>query len=211
LGEVEAALRRQAGVRECVVVAREERLVGYVVAESTTVVELREHLRASLPEYMVPSVIVLLEQIPLTPNGKVDRGALPAPDPSGALVTTRFVAPRTDLERTIAAIWQEVLGRDKVGINDNFFDLGGHSLLLVKVYGQLRAEAGVEIPLLKLFEYPSVSSLAAFLSGETQEEEPARAVDEHVRVELRKESMKQRRKARVEHRMSSEVEKVSGD
>ena len=209
LGEVEAALSRHPAVRECVVVAHEDRLVGYVVA-ATTVNELREHLRAQLPEYMVPSVIVLLERLPLTANGKLDRSALPVPDPAGALVTTTFVAPRTELERAISAIWQTVLGREKVGINDNFFDLGGHSLLLVKVYAQLRAELGVELQMLKLFEYPTVGSLAAFLSGETQEEQTP-AVDDDARVELRKEGMKQRRKARTEHRILSEVQEVSGD
>jgi amino acid adenylation domain-containing protein len=211
LGEVEGALSRHASVRECVVIAREERLVGYVVAkDSVTVNELREHLRANLPDYMVPSIVVLLEQIPLTPNGKVDRAALPAPDPSGALVTGLFVAPRTELEGTIAAIWQSVLGLEKVGVNDNFFDLGGHSLLLVKVYSQLRTETGMEIAMLKLFEYPTVSSLAAFLSGEVTED-PAPAADEQERVEQRKKGMKQRRKARAAHRTMTEVQEVSGD
>ncbi|HEY6802400.1 MAG TPA: non-ribosomal peptide synthase/polyketide synthase [Pyrinomonadaceae bacterium] len=210
LGEVEAALARHASVRDCVVIAREERLVGYVIAaDGVTVNELREHLRSSLPEYMVPSIIVLIDQIPLTPNGKVDRSALPTPDPSGALLTSVFVAPRTELEGVIAAIWQSVLGLEKVGINDNFFDLGGHSLLLVKVYSQLRAETGIELPMLKLFEYPTVSSLAAFLSGETAEEQTP-LVDE-VKVELRKTGMKQRRKARTAHRLTTESLEVSGD
>jgi amino acid adenylation domain-containing protein/FkbM family methyltransferase len=211
LGEVEAALTRHMSVRECVVIAREERLVGYVVsAAGVTVNELREHLRANLPEYMVPSIIVILDQVPLTPNGKVDRAALPAPDPSGALVTGMFVAPRTELEGTIAAIWQSVLGLEKVGVNDNFFDLGGHSLLLVKVYSELRVETGMEIAMLKLFEYPTVSSLAAFLSGEVTEE-LALAADEQEKVEQRKEGMKQRRKTRAAHRTMSEVQEVSGD
>ncbi|HEV3052502.1 MAG TPA: amino acid adenylation domain-containing protein, partial [Longimicrobium sp.] len=134
-GEIEAVLRRHADVREALVIVREDqpgepRLVAYVVGR-VEAEELREHLRKSVPEYMVPAAFVVLEALPLSPNGKLDRRALPAPE----LVSgeTGYVAPRLPLEAALAGIWAEVLGRARVGVNENFFDLGGHSLLLVKV------------------------------------------------------------------------------
>jgi hypothetical protein len=128
--------------------------------------ELREHLRRSLPEYMLPSAYVTLERLPLTPNGKVDRRALPEPDASASLDASRsFVAPRTPTEHTIAAIWSEVLGRNGVGVHDNFFELGGHSLLVAQVHSRLRDSAAGELTVVDLFRYPTVSSLATYLDS----------------------------------------------
>jgi amino acid adenylation domain-containing protein len=173
LGEIESALRAQAGVREAVVVAREEvpgdrRLVAYWVAEganAVSVTDLRRALRGTLPEYMVPSAFVSLGSLPLTPNGKVDRKALPAPGDQRPELEKGFVAPRTDMEQRIAEIWGKTLGIEKVGIEDSFFDLGGHSLLLMKVYHELRQTVTLDFPLTDLFQYPTVEALAGHLLG----------------------------------------------
>ena len=145
-GEIEAALRQQPGVREAVVVAREDapgqkRLVAYVVAErepAPTAGELRTELKAKLPDYMVPSAFVLLEKLPLTPNGKLDRRALPAPEQSRPELEGGYVAPRTPLEEVIAGIWADVLHLEQVGVEENFFELGGHSLLATQVIARVR-------------------------------------------------------------------------
>jgi acyl-CoA synthetase (AMP-forming)/AMP-acid ligase II len=123
---------------------------------------LREYLRERLPNYMVPSTIMTLDALPLTPSGKLDRGALPSPEPSRADASSSFVAPVTEKERRIATVWQEVLGVDRVGRNDNFFDLGGHSLLMVRVHIRLRDMFG-NLSLTDLFQYPTVSALARSL------------------------------------------------
>ncbi len=167
LGEIEAALREQAGVRESVVAALEDAtgdktLVGYVVLESgaeTGGSELRQCLQTRLPEYMVPSAVVVLEQMPLTPNGKIDRKGLPRPE-SRQSVTARYQAPRGELERAIAALWSELLGVELVGSRDNFFELGGHSLLAMRVISRLERSLQVELDLRTVFAYPTVSALA---------------------------------------------------
>jgi acyl carrier protein len=126
---------------------------------------LREHLRGKLPEAMVPSAFVLLDALPLTPNGKLDRRALPAPDrPSGA--GSASAAPGNQLERKIAAAWQESLGLDEVGVNDNFFDLGGHSLLLVQLHLRLRELLDADLAIVDLFRFPTIRALAQFLSSD---------------------------------------------
>ncbi|HEX2079479.1 MAG TPA: amino acid adenylation domain-containing protein, partial [Longimicrobium sp.] len=161
-GEIEATLTAHAGVHEARVIVREDepgeqRLVAYVVGDADADA-LREHLRLSLPEYMVPSAFVALERIPLTPNGKLDVKALPAPDP--ALAEERYVAPRTPAEEVLAEIWAETLRLERVGVNDNFFELGGHSLLATRVVSRVRELFGVELPLRALFETPTVAGLA---------------------------------------------------
>jgi amino acid adenylation domain-containing protein len=162
LGEVEGQLRQHAGVREAVVVAREDggekRLVGYVVAEGkVTAGELKDHVRKRLPDYMVPSALVLLEKLPLTPNGKVDRKALPAPETSAA---NEFVAPQTDIEELLAGIWAEVLNVSRVGIHDNYFKMGGHSLLAIRVVSRIREAFQVDLPISSIFEAPTIAGLA---------------------------------------------------
>jgi hypothetical protein len=165
LGEVEAALQSQASVSQAVAVVREDqpgekRLVAYVVGaggEDVDVEALRASLRRGLPDYMTPSAIVVLEALPLTANGKVDRKALPAPE--GRPEGLEYVAPRTPVEATLAGIWAEVLGLERVGVHDNFFELGGHSLLAARVAAQVREALGLELPIKLLFEAPSIAEL----------------------------------------------------
>ncbi|HEX8272375.1 MAG TPA: non-ribosomal peptide synthase/polyketide synthase [Longimicrobiaceae bacterium] len=162
-GEVAGALLREPGVREAVVMAREDgpggvRLVAYLVGE-VDAAALRESLRRKLPDYMVPAAFVALDALPLTPNGKLDRAALPEPD-SGADAGS-YRAPRTPTEEVLAAVWAELLGLQAVGVRDGFFALGGHSLLATRVVSRVRETFGVELPLRALFEEPTVEELAA--------------------------------------------------
>ena len=167
-GEVEALLRRQPEVHEASVIAREDvpgdkRLVAYVSPAAGRVLDpskLRRALRDELPEYMVPSAFVVLDALPLTPNGKVDRKALPAPAREGAR-TREYVAPRTDVQRQLAAMWSELLHVERVGLHDDFFELGGHSLLTTQVVSRIRKVFQVELPLRELFDAPTVGALAA--------------------------------------------------
>ena len=171
LGEIESALARQAGVKEAVVVARDDasgdkRLAAYVTAKAGTAPDseqLRRALAQELAEVMVPSAVVVLQAMPLTPNGKVDRRALPEPHP--ALAARPSTAPENELEKTIATIWREVLGLPTIGTSDNFFDLGGHSLLVVQVQRRLRDACGREVSITDMFRLPTISSLAAHLGG----------------------------------------------
>nr|WP_301542280.1 non-ribosomal peptide synthetase [Pyxidicoccus fallax] len=166
LGEIEAALSQHPAVRQALVLVREDspghpRLVAYfthadAAPDSTT---LRAFLQQRLPEYMVPPVFVPLDAFPLTPNGKVDRGALPAPDAS-ALTSATYAAPRTSTELLLASIWAQVLHVEKVGRNDDFFALGGHSLLATQVVARIRSSFNVELPLRALFEAPTLERLA---------------------------------------------------
>jgi amino acid adenylation domain-containing protein len=173
LGEIESTLARQPGVLEAVAIARDEgageqRLVAYLVTDlgvPVVVAELRRSLRASLPEYMVPADFVVLPALPLLPNGKIDRRALPAPSSARPEIGARFVAPATPTEQALAALWREVLGRDHVGVEDNFFDLGGHSLRLGQVHARLQTLFPQPPALVELFEYPTVRTLAARLDA----------------------------------------------
>ena len=178
LGEIETVLCQYPGVQESVVLAREDtpgdkRLVAYVIPDggsATLAPELRGFLRQKLPDYMIPSAFMTLEAMPLTPNGKVDRRALPAPDQTRPELEEAYVAPRTEAERTIAAVWQEALQVEKVGLHDNFFDLGGYSLLVVLVHSKLREAFNEEVSTLDLFKYPTVSALAKYVIQEKNEE-----------------------------------------
>ncbi|MBZ5569979.1 MAG: AMP-binding protein, partial [Acidobacteriia bacterium] len=173
LGEIEAALSEHAAVGQAVVVAREEtpgdvRLVAYLVARPQATVEtekLRAYLRNRLPEYMVPSAFVVLPALPLNPSGKVDRKALPAPE-RGSEAAVAYEAPRTEIESTIAAVWKEVLRVEKVGIRDNFFDLGGNSLLLIKVQARLGQCLNRKLAAVELFQYPSIEALSHHLASQ---------------------------------------------
>jgi amino acid adenylation domain-containing protein len=179
LGEIEHRLHQHPQVQAVAVILREvtpgdQRLVAYVVgkeqesqaepnSEGLSVSELRSYLAQSLPEYMVPSAFVVLEQLPVTSNGKLDRRALP--DPGGARpdLTPPFVAPRTATEEVLAGIWAEVLGLEKIGIHDNFFELGGHSLLATQVVSRTSSVFQVQLPLRQIFEQPNVAGLAALI------------------------------------------------
>jgi len=155
-------------VKQAVVTALEDdagrkRLVAYIIAAQTFAPpsreELRSHLKDKLPEYMIPSLFVLLDTLPLTGSGKVDRRALPAPDAERAALAEAFLAPRSGVEEMLASIWSDVLGV-RVGVNDNFFELGGHSLLATQVMSRVRDAFGIEIALRSLFERPTVGELA---------------------------------------------------
>ncbi|HEY0737917.1 MAG TPA: amino acid adenylation domain-containing protein, partial [Herpetosiphonaceae bacterium] len=194
-GEIEAVLAQHPQISECVVVAREDaagdkQLVAYVVEEPRTEnleptesqagnplgspflvlgSTLREFLAQRLPDYMVPSAFVLLDALPRTPNGKLDRKLLPAPDGSASGPSATFIAPRDTLELRLARIWEELLGVQPVGIRDNFFALGGHSLLVVRLMAQIQTQLGQKIPLATLFQEPTVEHLARTLrQWETQ-------------------------------------------
>ncbi|MET0396580.1 MAG: amino acid adenylation domain-containing protein [Longimicrobiaceae bacterium] len=168
-GEIEAALLAQPGVRAAAVTVREDVpgrrvLAAYAVAEpGVTGAQLREAARRRLPEYMVPGAVVLLDALPLTPAGKTDRRALPAP----AEAAEEFhAAPRTPVEEVVAGIFEEVLGRERVGAHDDFFELGGHSLMATRVVARIQPAFGVEVPLRALFEAPTVARLAARIEAE---------------------------------------------
>jgi amino acid adenylation domain-containing protein len=173
LGEIEAALGRLPGVREAVVILRQDgpdpssrRLAAYVVPDPERppeVATLREALRAGLPAYMVPSAFVFLDRLPVTPNRKVDRRALPAPEETDSGTKAGYVEPGSGVEQTIAEVWREVLGVERVGVRHNFFDLGGHSLLLVRLHARLQEALGRDLALVDLFNYPNIRALAEHL------------------------------------------------
>jgi len=173
LGEIETTLVTHPAVRECVVICREDnpgdaRLVAYVVASGDGELspgELRAHLGSRLPGFMIPAAFIALDAIPLTPNGKIDRLRLPVPD-GARQVEDAYVAPRTNLEARIARLWCDVLRVDRVGIHDNFFDLGGSSLLLVKLKARIAEETGVDVPVVELFRHSRVQEVAAYLDGQ---------------------------------------------
>jgi amino acid adenylation domain-containing protein len=166
LGEIETVLSQHPNIRATVVTAREDspsdkRLVAYVVADQVQpqITDLRGFLQELLPNYMIPNAFVFLEAMPITPNGKIDYRNLPAPDTSSLQLNTEFVPPSNSMEESLANIWAEVLGINRVGINDNFFDLGGHSLLAIQVISRCRQSFSVEIPLQILFEQPTIAKL----------------------------------------------------
>lgn len=174
LGEIESALCELPGIKKAVVVAREDapgdvRLVAYVVSspgEQPGSGELREHLTRRLPGYMSPSALVFMDAIPLTPAGKVDRRALPPPDEDNrARVATAYVEPQTELEQEIAAVWSELLGVGKIGLHDDFFDLGGHSLLVTQLISHLRDRLHVEVPVKSFFESSTVAGVARVVTA----------------------------------------------
>jgi len=168
LGEIEAVLGQYPGVVECVVIDRETRqheqqLAAYLVvagAAQPKVEELQAFLKRQLPDYMVPSSFAIIERLPLTVNGKIDRRALPDPE-SSSLRTQEFVLPKSGTQEKLAGIWSIILGRAVIGLHDNFFDLGGHSLLATQVVSRIRDEFGIELPLRSFFEMPTVETLSA--------------------------------------------------
>jgi acyl carrier protein len=191
LGEIESTLNQYRAVMESIVVDRKDssgdiRLIAYFVPEvgvEPTSLELLTFLQEKLPSYMLPSAFMAIKEIPLTPNGKVDRRALPAPEQI-EVSTAGFIAPRTEMEQLVAEIWCEILGITQVGADSNFFDLGGHSLLATRVMNRIRERCGVELPLRVLFEFPTVVSLAAKLDdARPKETELSRILDILVNME----------------------------
>jgi amino acid adenylation domain-containing protein len=168
LGEIEARLSQHPSVRQCVVIAREDepgdkRLVAYAVTfedEFPTTVELRQFLQRTLPDHLIPSAVVQMESLPLNPNGKIDRQALPKPEPSDIQAAAVYVGPRTPQEQQLADIWAEVLKLEQVGIYDNFFELGGHSLLATQVVARIQAVWRIKLSLRRLFEFPTIAELS---------------------------------------------------
>jgi amino acid adenylation domain-containing protein len=177
LGEVESVLGQYQGVRDVVLLAKgdtlgDSRIVAYVVPEGNAVLninELRQHLNERLPEYMVPASFVMLEALPLTSNGKVDRRALLQLNGSNQESELEYIAPRNETEQIIAAIWQDALQTEKVGIDDNFFDLGGHSLLMVGVHNKLKERFKKDLPIADLFKHPTVRLLTQCFNEETKQ------------------------------------------
>lgn len=175
LGEIETMLSQHEAVSEAAVVVAADnhgggRLIAYVVdgaGQRATASELKSYLKNTLPEYMIPAAFVTLEALPLTPNGKVDRRRLSLLKVVQSEVEEMYVSPRSELERGIAGVWQEVLKVQKVGVHDNFFNLGGHSLLIVQVNDKLQEALQVDFSIVDLFKYPTVSSLAAHLTDRT--------------------------------------------
>lgn len=206
LGEIETALAGHPAVREVVVVVRagsadDKRLASYIVPANSakpTTGELRSFLKERLPEYMIPSSFTLLESMPLTPNGKVDRKALPQADASRPELESGYVTPQTEAQQSVAAIWQEVLGLEQVGLYDNFFDLGGHSLLLAQVLAKLREVFRQEINMLDLFRHTTVDALTSFLTEEQRGETSTERGRDRGRT--RKESANRQRDQRRERR-----------
>jgi amino acid adenylation domain-containing protein len=182
LGEIEAVLTSRAGVKQAFVLAKEDsrggkRLVAYVVGDqsaATSPDDLKSYLKSQLPEFMVPSAIVPMAKIPLTPNGKVDRQALPEPE---SVQQKEYVAPKTPTEEGVAKIWQQVLRREPIGTDENFFELGGHSLLATQVISRIREQFRIELPIRAIFDHPTIVSLAKAISstdnGAAKSAEPA--------------------------------------
>ncbi|MBZ4422336.1 amino acid adenylation domain-containing protein [Myxococcus sp. RHSTA-1-4] len=179
VGEVEAVLGECPGVREAAVVVKEvegdKRLVAYVAGE-VEVGPVREWLRGRLPEYMVPAAYVVLEALPLSSSGKLDRKALPEPETERAGAAEAYVPPRTPMEQIVADLWAGLLQVERVGAHDNFFDLGGHSLIATQVASRLHALLGVELPLQQIFDAPTVEKLARRVEEARQEADGRRAV-----------------------------------
>ena len=172
LGEIEAVLAEHEAVRRAAVVLREDvpedkRLVAYVVAEGQPAArDLRRFLAEQLPDYMLPSAFVFLDALPLSPNGKVERRSLPACDGNRPELDAAFVPPRTEAEHLLTSLWAEVLGLPRVGAHDNFFtELGGHSLLATQLVSRVRDAFGVDLPLVRFFEAPTIAELAAAIEG----------------------------------------------
>jgi amino acid adenylation domain-containing protein len=168
LGEIESALNKIETIKDCVVVAKEDasgdkRLIAYIVlGDELNIQEIRESLSKSLPDYMVPALFVILEKMPLTPNGKIDRKAFPYPEDNIA-TTNEYVAPRNKTEQIFADIWSKVLGIEKIGVYDNFFELGGHSLLLTVIQSKINDDLLIQIPIKILFEYSNIDKLFKYL------------------------------------------------
>ncbi|MBW3600622.1 MAG: non-ribosomal peptide synthetase, partial [Planctomycetes bacterium] len=168
LGEIEAALAAHPRIREAAVTAPadrsgERRLIAYFASSkgaAPTAEELRRHLQQSLPAYMLPAAFIAIPEIPHTPAGKIDRRSLPAPEGESFAASAPFVAPRTPLEEKIAAAWREVLGVERVGVEDSFFELGGHSLLAARLFSRLRDQLQAELPLRDFYERPTVAAVA---------------------------------------------------
>jgi len=203
-GEIETLLSQHQGVRESVVILRDDnpgdkRLIAYYVAVtefSPTPVELRRYLQDELPEYMIPSAFVLLERLPMSPNHKIDRDLLPAPEAERQLEAI-YAAPGDVTEQKVALIWEEVLKVEKIGIHDNFFDLGGHSLLILHLHNKIREEFETDVPIVQLFEHPTIYALARHLSQGAEKQ--ASLTDASRRAQKQKSAVERRKQSQQRH------------
>ncbi|MBE9186425.1 amino acid adenylation domain-containing protein [Microcoleus sp. LEGE 07076] len=186
LGEIETALAKHPAIKQAVVLAREDspgdkRLVAYLAVnsqEELATAELRAYLQGRLPDYMVPAVFVTVETMPKTPSGKIDRRALPVPEPQRQEQSQSYAAPQTELERVLAGVWSKLLKIDRAGIHDNFFEIGGNSLMTLQVVVQVRTLLGMDLPVVKLFQHPTIAQLANFLDrGQSAKEPPNKIQD----------------------------------
>ncbi len=202
LGEIESRINEYHGVQDCAVIVREElpgvkELTAYLVdagEKDFSLLKLREWLKEKLPGYMIPVDFVVMDKLPLTPNGKVDLKALPAPSKENRETGSIYEAPQDDMERIITEVWQEYLNLNNVGINDNFFDIGGHSLLLAQVHSSLKEKLGKNLTIIDLFKYPTVKSLAKYLSRQENKNNSSNQVKE--RAEKQREAFNRQRQQR---------------
>jgi len=204
LEEIETSLNNHPAIREVLIEATQDesddtRLVAYIVAnegQAATAAELRKFLRARLPEHMVPSAFIFLDAFPLTPIGKVDRKALPTSESSRQELDVAFVAAKTPFEKQLAEIWIEILGKESVGINDNFFDLGGNSLRLAQLHCKICDVLGKDVSLIEMFSHPTISTLADYLTRKQHEKDAFE--QSHYRAEMRR-ALKDRPKRSNRH------------
>jgi amino acid adenylation domain-containing protein len=205
LSEIEAIISRHQDIQDVIIVAKDDllgnkSLIAYVVAKLETEItpsQLRSFLKEKLPDYMIPDVFVVMDKLPLTPNGKVDKNSLPLTEDRRSQLDVDYVIPQTELERLIASVWQEVLQINNVGIYDNFFEIGGNSLLLVQAYGKLQNLFGSQVSMVILFRYPNIHTLAEYLSqGLPEAPESNRAESRKSRQDLMKQQRQNRLKSR---------------
>ena len=171
LGEIESILVTHTTIDQAVALIREEafgdkRIVAYITLladQHFSEIELRQYLKKKLPEYMVPSIFVKMETMPLTPNGKIDRKSLPQPKIDRPELVQEFILPQNELQESVSRLWSKILKIDKIGIDDNFFDLGGDSLLSVQLVMLLEKEMKIEIPVVKFFQYPTIRNFADYI------------------------------------------------
>jgi acyl carrier protein len=176
LGEIEAVIEQDPSVRQCAVIVREDapgesRLVAYVVEEpgAFSITAIRKKIAEKLPDYMMPAAFVMLPAIPLSPSGKTDRLALPKPGRERPELATQYIAAHTDVEKKLAQLWCEILNLEKVGIDDNFFDVGGNSIQVVQVHLRLQTMFGYEFPITELFTHTTIRKIGIFLTNFSQE------------------------------------------
>jgi acyl-coenzyme A synthetase/AMP-(fatty) acid ligase/acyl carrier protein len=216
VGEIEVMLESHPEVKEAVVVMREDvpgdkRLVAYLAsaADGGLSAELPGFLKEKLPEYMVPSAFVMLDELPHLPNGKINRNSLPAPEAIGSESLAAYVPPQNELEQTLAGIWQDVLQTPQVGVYDNFFsDLGGNSLMLIQVVGKLREALSRDISMIEMFQFPTIHSFAQHLASTKSE---TSSIDEtNDQTQRRREVMQQRRQIKQHRRTMTAEQGVNG-
>jgi aryl carrier-like protein len=197
LGEIESVLCQHPTVREAVVIAREDesgskRLTAYVVAQPATALasDLREYLKLKLPDYMLPAAFVILDKFPLTASGKIDRKVLPDLEQHRLSKAEDYAAPQSLIEKQLASIWSKVLNLRQVGVDENFFDLGGDSVLIVQVHARLREELGVNLPIVGLFEHSTIRALGRHLSEVSNSSANTRELQGH-RAQRQKDALAQ--------------------